>query len=388
MLDDEAHRATATTGAAAKIGAAAGFTSVGSASCVIRGDALPGLVTLGGRGALAGLLLLAGCTREPPPDVGTTARAERGRIERVVVATGTIEPEKEVEVRPRISGIVEMVHVRDGDVVAKDALLLEIDRELIEAQAAEARSRLEQTRVELRYAGLDLERARELVRSGTVSTQEHERAEARFKSATAAVARDEAAVDSLAVQLKYTRVLAPMAGKILDVPVENGDAVSAVTAVTGGTLLLVIADPEPLHLKGLVDENEVAHVVVGQAARIRTEAFPARTFRGEVRDIAPLGQRQQNVTYFEVEVLVTDPDAGLLRPRMSADADIVTEAIEDALVVPETALVFEGGDVLVERVVRASDPQVERRKVEVGIVSGARVQVLGGLEPGDEVRLR
>jgi multidrug efflux pump subunit AcrA (membrane-fusion protein) len=73
---------------------------------------------------------------------------------------------------------------------------------------------------------------------------------------------------------------------------------------------------------------------------------------------------------------------------MSADADIVTEAIEDGLVVPETALVFEGGDVLVERVVRASDPQVERRKIEIGIVSGARVQVLGGLEPGDEVRLR
>jgi RND family efflux transporter MFP subunit len=345
-------------------------------------------VTLGGRSALAGLLLVAGCTREPPPDIGTTARAERGRIERIVVATGTIEPEKEVEVRPRISGIVERVHVHDGDVVAKDALLVEIDRELIEAQAAEARSRLEQTRVELRYAGLDLERARALGRSGTESEQELERDEARFKSATAAVARDEAAVESLDVELKYTRVLAPMAGKILDVPIEDGDAVSAVTAVTGGTLLLVIADPEPLHLKGLVDENEVAHVALGQPARIRTEAYPGRTFTGQVRDIAPLGQRQQNVTYFEVEVLVTDPDAHLLRPRMSADADVVTEAIEDALVVPETALVFEGGDVLVERVLRASRPTLERRKVETGVISGARVQILRGLEVGDEVRLR
>jgi HlyD family secretion protein len=337
---------------------------------------------------LLALLFLAACAREPAPEIGATARAERGRIERVVVATGTIEPEKEVEVRPRISGIVEHVHVHDGDEVAKDALLLEIDRELIEAQAAEARSRLEQTRVELRYAGLDLDRARALVRSGTVSTQEHERAEARVQSASAAVARDEAAVESLAVELKYTRVLAPMAGKILDVPVEDGDAVSAVTAVTGGTLLLVIADPDPLHLKGLVDENEVAHVALGQPARIRTEAYPGRTFAGEVRDIAPLGQRQQNVTYFEVEVLVTDPEARLLRPRMSADADIVTEVIEDALVVPETALIFEGGDVLVERVVRASSPKLERRQVEVGLVSGPRVQVLKGLEAGDEVRLR
>src|SRR5262249_31986823 len=154
--------------------------------------------------------------------------------------------------------------VHEGDVVAESTVLVEIDRELLEAQIAEARSRLEQSRVELHYANRDLERARDLARSGTMSTQDHERAEARFETATAAVARDSAAADSLEVELRYTRVLAPMAGKILDVPVEVGDAVSAVTTVTGGSLLLVIANPDPLHLKGLVDENEVAHVAVGQ----------------------------------------------------------------------------------------------------------------------------
>jgi RND family efflux transporter MFP subunit len=331
---------------------------------------------------------IAGCNREAPVDVGQTATAERARIERLVVATGTIEPEKKVEVRPRISGIIDKVHVDDGDAVEKDALLIEIDRELLDAQVAEARSRLEAAQVEQRYAERDLGRAANLVHGGTVSTQEYERAEARFKTASAAVARDAAAVDSLAVQLKYTRVLAPMRGKILDVLVEDGDAVSAVTAVTGGTLLLVVADPIPLHLKGLVDENEVAHVAVGQTARLRTEAYPKRVFTGEVRHIAPLGERQQNVTYFEVEVLVTDPDATLLRPRMSADADIVTETVDDALVVPETALVFAGNDVFVDRVVRNSAPTLDRRKVEVGIVAGERVQIMSGLDAGDEVRLR
>lgn len=339
--------------------------------------------------AIVGLgIAIAGCAREPPLEIGRTAMAERARIERLVVATGTIEPEKKVEIRPRISGIIEKVHVDDGDVVDAGTLLVEIDRELLEAQATEARSRLEASQVESRYAERDLARASDLVHGGTVSRQEYERAEARFKTATAAVARDEAAVESLAVELKYTRVLAPMRGKILDVPVEDGDAVSAVTTVTGGTLLLVIADPDPLHLKGLVDENEVAHVAVGQPARLRTEAYPGRIFTGQVRHIAPLGERQQNVTYFEVEVLVTDPDAQLLRPRMSADADIVTETVDEALVVPETALVFEGNDVLVERVVRARVPTLDRRKVQVGIVAGERVQILSGLDAGDEVRLR
>src|SRR6185295_11556566 len=116
----------------------------------------------------------AACSRTPPVDVGKTATAERARIERLVVATGTIEPEKKVEVRPRISGIIEKVHVDDGDVVDKDALLIEIDRELLEAQAAEARSRLEQSNVELHYATRDLKRAADLAAGGTVSKQEHE----------------------------------------------------------------------------------------------------------------------------------------------------------------------------------------------------------------------
>jgi len=242
--------------------------------------------------------------------------------------------------------------------------------------------------VELGYARRDLSRASDLVRGGTVSVQDFERTESRHKTAAAAVARDAAAVESLAIQLRYTRILAPMSGKVLDVAVEEGDAVSAVTTVTGGTLLLVVADPNPLHLKGLVDENEIARIAVGQPARIRTEAYPDRVFAGEVREIAPLGKREQNVTYFELEVLVTDPDAALLRPRMSGDADVVAEVVDDALVVPETALVFEGDDVFVDRVVRASAPKLDRRTVRVGIVSGSMVQVLAGLDEGDEVRLR
>jgi multidrug efflux pump subunit AcrA (membrane-fusion protein) len=149
------------------------------------------------------VLIGLGCRHEAPPDIGKTAKAERTAIERLVVATGTIEPEKKVEVRPRISGIIEKVHVDDGDVVDENTLLIEIDRELLEAQAAEARSRLEQSRVEQHYAERDRNRAADLVRGGTVSTQEHERADARFETATAAVARDQAAL-TRSVELKYT----------------------------------------------------------------------------------------------------------------------------------------------------------------------------------------
>jgi HlyD family secretion protein len=341
------------------------------------------------RTAVAALVvaLAAACRREAAEAPAPTARVERGRIERIVVATGTIEPEKEVEVRPRISGIVERLHVDAGDVVVLDQPLVEIERELLEAQAEEARGRLQDSRVEARFAETDYQRAASLRREGTASAQEYDRARTRLERAQAAISRDEGTLHALEVQLRYATVRAPMAGTILDVDVKVGSAVASVVSVTGGTRLLTMAAAERLHLKGLVDENEIAYVHVGQPARIRTEAHGSRVFPGTVREIKPLGQRQQNVTYFEVEVEVMGEDTALLRPRMSADGDIVTEVVEDALLVPETALRFEGEGVHVERV-RAGEAAGERRPVQIGIVNGSRVQVMDGLALGDEVRLR
>lgn len=326
---------------------------------------------------------LSACASPQAVETAPTARVERARIERIVVATGTIEPDNEVEVRSRISGIVERIHVEAGDRVERGRPLLEIERELLAAQTAEARARLAGSKAEQTRAASELRRAVKLKDGGTMSASQEEDAITRQQSAAAAVARDQAILDTLEIQLGYATVLSPMDGTVLDVDAEIGSAVASVVSVTGGTKLLTIADDRKLHVEGLVDENDVAWVAVGQPARVRTEAFPGRTFAGEVRKIKPLGERQQNVTYFKVEVLITDPDAGLLRPRMSADADIVTEIVEDAVFVPETALRYRGAEVQVD--VWNGGEAAEPRKVQLGIVDGARVQILAGVEPGEAV---
>jgi HlyD family secretion protein len=311
---------------------------------------------------------------------------ERGTIERVVVATGTIEPAKEVEVRPRIPGIVERIHVEPGDTVEEGQLLVEIDRELLASQAAEAEASLVEARVALRYAGIELGRAEELVKQRARSVQQLDDARAKHEAAAARVAAATAKHETLATQLGYTQVRSTLAGRVLDVPVEEGNAVSPVTAVTGGTLLMSLAATSTLHLEGLVDENEVARVAVGQPARLRTEAFGEQSFAGRVRKISPVGQRIQNVTYFEVEVEVVDEEAQLLLPRMSGDAEIVTEVLEDALVLPETALRYRGEQTYVEA--RNGEGAFSPVDVRVGIVDGARVEVAEGLDEGDVVALR
>jgi HlyD family secretion protein len=338
--------------------------------------------------AALGLGLLLACSSEEAEDHGPTSTVERTHIDRIVVATGTIEPEQEVEVRPRISGIVDKIYVDAGDIVKEGQPLLEIDRELLEVRAREARAKLEAAGVEARFARTAHTRSTALRKEAATAEREHDQATQRLESALAKVAEASAVVESLEVQLRYATVASPLAGKVLDVLIEEGSAVSAVTAVTGGTPLLSLAAADTLHLEGLIDENEVARVQIGQPALIRTEAFEGRVFEGRVREIAPVGERRENVTYFEVEIEITDPDSGLLRPRMSGDGEIVTETLEDVLVVPETALLYDGSQIYVEvRENNADNARFERRDIAIGVVEADRVQVLDGLEAGEEIRL-
>jgi multidrug resistance efflux pump len=124
--------------------------------------------------------------------------------------------------------------------------------------------------VEQRYAKIALERSQELARGGAASQQKHDDASSRYEKAGAGVARAQARLQTLSTQLSYATVSSPLAGRVLDVFVEEGSAVSPVTAVTGGTPLLSLAGTAKLFLEGLVDENEVARLVIGQKARIRT----------------------------------------------------------------------------------------------------------------------
>jgi HlyD family secretion protein len=321
----------------------------------------------------------------PESDEVPLARVQRGVIERVVVATGTIEPAIEVEVRPRIAGIIEHIAVDEGDSVEPGQLLIEIEKDLLEARVREAKAGAQVAEVEERYAAIELRRAEDLRKTGASSAQQLDNARARSETSKASRARAVAALDTLETHLGYASVRAPMNARVLEVHEEEGSAVSPVTAVTGGTLLVTLSGTEALRLEGLVDENEVARVTVGQLARIRTEAFADRIFEGRVSEIAPMGTRVQNVTYFEVEIEITDADASLLRPRMSGDGEILAETIEDTLFVPETALRYEGADIYVEV---QSGEEIERRDVEIGIVDRDRVQLLSGVSEGEEVRLQ
>jgi HlyD family secretion protein len=326
-------------------------------------------------------------SRRSDDAIGDTAPVTRGPLERIVVASGTIEPEHLVEVRPKVSGIVERFQVDAGDRVQAGQVIAEIDRETLEAAVREARAVVQEARVERDHAGVELDRRVDLFRRGVESQDALDRDRAAHASADARLQRTQATLERLEQELAYATITAPIDGVVLRRELNPGAAVASVASVTGGTILMTIADTSQMHLLGTVDENEIARVKVGMEARIRTDAYPGRVFPGRVRKIASLGDRKENVTSFKVEVTVLD-GVDQLWPRMSGDADIVAEVREAVLIVPEAALLYEGNAVLVEQVERASRPRLVRRPVHTGIFNGDRVEILDGLAEGDEVKLQ
>lgn len=329
--------------------------------------------------------MLSSCLPQASGEVRSTVRVERGPIEESVVASGTIEPQHEVPVRSRIAGVVEAVNVDENDEVEPGQVLVEIETDVLEADIDSAMARYQAAEVEARWAQSRLERVESLWERNVASQSALDEARAAAERAEAAVHVNQSAVDALRVQLKHARIRSPIGGRVLSVKVTPGTAVTPVTSVTGGTLLLLIAATERLHISALIDENDVARLAPGQRALVRTEAFGDRVFEGELTEISPVGERHDNVGYFGVEVVITDPDAGLLKPKMSADAEILVRSVEDAVLLPQSAIRYDGDSVYVDVVTGNGHPTVESRSVRVGIVTASHVQVLEGLFGGEEV---
>ena len=319
--------------------------------------------------------------------IGPTVRVERGSIERIVVASGTIEPENLVEVRSKVSGIIQRFHVDAGDRVAAGQVVAELDRETLEAAVREARAVVREAEVQHDHAGVELKRKEDLFARGVESRDVIDQVRAEHASTAARLERARATLDRLEQELAYATIAAPIDGVVLERDLNPGAAAASVASVTGGTVLMTIADTSQMHLLGIVDENEIARVRVGMDARIRTETYPDRLFPGRVRKIASIGDRKNNVTSFKVEVTVLDGIAALW-PRMSADADIIAEVHDNALILPEAALLYQGNNVMVEVVAHASPSQLRQQPVRVGISQKERVEILDGLAEGDVVKLQ
>jgi HlyD family secretion protein len=377
-------------------------------------------------GAVVALVRLA---KGDPIDPNKIAKVTRGDVARSVVATGQIQPITKVEVKSKASGIVQKLYVDINDRVHKGQQLAQLDQQEIQAQVNAQRAQLasaeanvttyeaniEQDKVNAAAPDLPmykatLDRNVEMNKEGIVSHQTLDDANrdylaaltrrnsaqaqvgvdtAKLKQARAQVQQNQASLQQLEEQLGYTTILAPMDGVILSRDVEMGDAVSSILVLgSTATLVMTEGDTSEVYVQGKVDEADIAHVYLGQPARIKVESFRDRTFNGKVTKIAPMGVEKDNVTTFEVRVSINNP-GGELKANMTANAEILLDEHKGVLTIPENAVLYDNQKNASVQVPDKHQKEGFRKvPVTVGLSNGSVTEIVSGLKEGDQVVLQ
>ncbi len=358
--------------------------------------------------ALLAVLVVAGISRKKK-DAGisvTTEKALTKTITQTVTANGKVQPEIEVKITPEVAGEIIDLPFKEGDVVKKGELLLRIKDDNYryqvdqrEADLAAAHAAAIQSHARLLQAREDFKRSRDLHRQKLIPESEYtnarttvEVAEANEKSAQAQVRRAEGLLKQSQDQLEKTTIYAPMDGTISLLPVEVGERVAG-TGQFNAAEVMRVADLANMEVVVKVNENDVVNVKVGNPAEINIDAFPKRKFSGKVTEIASSAvttgaNTQAEVTNFEVRIRI-DADGALLKPGMSALADIATATVNDVIAVPIQSVTVRSrdSDKTVEQVAAEREKARRANKGE-GAVAAQNVEAQREEERRDRDKLR
>lgn len=286
-------------------------------------------------------VIWGGSEEGPASPIGQFTRIERvtrGDLNLVVSANGVVQPINKVEVKSKASGQIEEINIIEGQVVDRGFLLLKLDQRTTRNDHEQAKADLAVAEANLNQAENNFGRNKELFAKGLLSEQERDASNLEFVRAQAQLVKAKASLASAEERLADTRIVAPISGTILTKNVELGQIIaSGVSNVGGGTTIASIADMQEVHVETSVDEVDIGKVGVGQRATVIADAYPDDRFTGQVERIAPLGKTQQNVTTFNVVILVRNL-GGKLKAGMSASVDIEVFNQRGVLLISNEAL--------------------------------------------------
>jgi membrane fusion protein (multidrug efflux system) len=277
----------------------------------------------------------------------------------MITAVGSLRSDESVTLRPEVAGRVVRIGFEEGRPVAKGAVLVKLDPAINEAEVLQAKANL--TLAKSKY-----ERAIDLQKRGFISGQARDEAENNLKVAEAAEAL-------AAARLAKTEIRAPFSGIIGLRAVSVGDYVKE------GQDMVNLESIDPLKVDFRVPEIYLKQVQAGQTLEVGLDALPGKTYPGKVTAINPLVDAGGRA--IAIRALVKNADTAL-RPGMFARVKLFTREAQDTLVLPEQALVPQGEDQYVYRVI---DGKAVRTKVEVGLRRDSRVEIVKGVAPGDTV---
>lgn len=358
----------------------------------------------------------------------TTTKVERRTITQTVSAVGKIEPEIEVKISSETSGEIQFLGVREGDTVRLGQLLVRIKPDILESQLEQFRAAANASKIEIEIAKTELERSEndlkriaDLYKKEFASKQEFELAKANYEKAKSSysvtLARYEQAQANLRQvekTLSRTVITSPINGIVTSLSVQKGEKVVG-TAQMAGTEMMRISDLGVMNAMVEVDENDVVLVKVGDTSKIEIDAFSDKSYKGVVVEVghsAVIAQQgtQDQVTNFKVKIRLLETEEKL-RPGMSCNVEINTETKQNVLAIPLQAVTvreskssdieFSGG-IEVKKIDDNSDKKKNQTKIQsvvfvkkdnnvkqvnvkTGISDKGFIEILEGLNEGDEV---
>ncbi|MCG6877177.1 MAG: efflux RND transporter periplasmic adaptor subunit [Betaproteobacteria bacterium] len=351
-----------------------------------------------------------------------TTAVQRGDLEDVVTATGTLQPRDFVDVGTQVSGQIRKLHVDVGAVVKQGDLLAEIDPTVFKsrvdadlAQLANLRAQLADREAQRVLAEQQFQRQQQLTRENATSADAVQTAAANLQSATAQIAALRAQIQQVESQLRgdeanlgYTRIYAPMTGTVVSQAAKQGQTLNANQQAP---IILRIADLSTMTVQTQVSEADVSNLRVGMDVYFTTLGNERRRYYGKLRQINPTPEVVNNVVLYDALFDVPNP-SGELMTQMTAQVFFVLASAKNALLVPISALEPLPGSGERRRGARsgagttprvAPDPRtrfagkealvrvlndqgvVEERKVQVGATNRVAAAIISGLEPGERV---
>jgi HlyD family secretion protein len=290
-----------------------------------------------GLGVVALIVLAAVFLRRGPATNYITQAVTRGPLAVTVSATGTLAPRDQVDVGAEISGRIDALYADYNDHVKKGQKLARLNTEQIEAQLAQTRAALAQAQATLTQMSQNYPRTVALAKSNAASKQDLDNARADLMRARANVNLAAAQVRANETLLSKATIYSPIDGVVLDRKVSQGQTV--VAAMTTPVLFTLASDLSQMELDVDIDEADVGQVHPGQKATFTVDAYPGRAFDATLVSIHSAPKTVQGVVTYQGVLLVSNPN-GLLKPGMTATAQITASRLADALLVPNTALRF------------------------------------------------
>jgi HlyD family secretion protein len=328
-------------------------------------------------GAAALLLAGAACKKAETAILYEKVPVERRDIIVTASAAGTIQPILTVQVKSQASGAITEMAVQTGEDVRPGQILARIDPRLPKSALDQAKANLEVARAQYDNSATQFAREDTLFRAQAVTQTEYENSRVSLAQARAALVNAQSNLSDAQIAYDQTRVLAPLAGTIIQKQVELGTVISSPTRdVGGGTVLFQMANLDTVQVQSMVDETDIGKVRPGTPVTITVDAYPNRPFQGQVLKIEPQATVQQNVTMFPVLVNITNPDH-LLKPGMNAEVEIHVGQRQGVIAIPNAALRTQR-DVGSAAQVLGLDPQAVQQQLAQAAQAAPQQPTAGG----------